>query len=31
MPLCIAAGGVVMALAIESFTLAWTHSIEKVR
>jgi len=31
MPLCIAAGGVVMALAVESFTLAWTHSIEKVR
>ncbi len=31
MPLCIAAGGVVMALAMESFTLAWTHSIEKIR
>jgi hypothetical protein len=31
MPLCIAAGGVVVALAMESFTLAWTHSIEKIR
>ncbi|HJV97431.1 MAG TPA: DUF1850 domain-containing protein [Albitalea sp.] len=31
MPLCIAAGGIVTALAIESFTLAWTHSIEKIR
>ena len=31
MPVCVAAGGVVVALAIESFTLAWTHSIEKIR
>ena len=31
MPLCVAAGGVVVALALQSFTLAWTHSIEKVR
>lgn len=31
MPLCVAAGGVVMTLALESFTLAWTHSIEKIR
>ncbi len=31
MPLCVAAGGLVMSLALESFTLAWTHSIEKIR
>ncbi|MGZ5265357.1 MAG: DUF1850 domain-containing protein [Caldimonas sp.] len=31
MPVCVAAGGLVVALAIESFTLAWTHSIEKIR
>ncbi|HEX7436193.1 MAG TPA: DUF1850 domain-containing protein, partial [Caldimonas sp.] len=31
MPVCIAAGGVVVALATQAFTLAWTHSIEKVR
>lgn len=31
MPLCIAAGGLVTTLALESFTLAWTHSIEKIR
>ncbi len=31
MPLCVAAGGLVVTLAIESFTLAWTHSIEKIR
>lgn len=31
MPLCIAAGAVTATLAVESFTLAWTHSIEKVR
>ena len=31
MPVCIAAGGLVVALAAESFTLAWTHSIEKIR
>lgn len=31
MPICVAAGGVVVALAMEGFTLAWTHSIEKIR
>ena len=31
MPLCLTAGAVSVALAIQSFTLAWTHSIEKVR
>ena len=31
MPLCVAAGGLVITLALESFTLAWTHSIEKIR
>ncbi len=31
MPVCIAAGGLVTALAVQSFTLAWTHSIEKIR
>ena len=31
MPLCIAAGALVAALAVDSFTLAWTHSIEKIR
>mgnify|MGYP001046127560 CR=1 FL=1 len=31
MPLCLAAGAVSAVLAAESFTLAWTHSIEKVR
>lgn len=31
MPLCLAAGAVAATLAVESFTLAWTHSIEKVR
>lgn len=31
MPLCLAAGAVAAALAVDSFTLAWTHSIEKVR
>jgi hypothetical protein len=31
MPLCVTAGGAVVALALESFTLAWTHSIEKIR
>lgn len=31
MPLCVAAGGLVVALALDSFTLAWTHSIEKIR
>jgi hypothetical protein len=31
MPLCLAAGAVAAVLAVESFTLAWTHSIEKIR
>lgn len=31
MPLCLATGAVSVTLAIQSFTLAWTHSIEKVR
>ena len=31
MSLCIAAGALVATLAVDSFTLAWTHSIEKVR
>ncbi len=31
MPLCLAAGAVTATLAIESFTLAWMHSIEKIR
>lgn len=31
MPLCIAAGALVATLAVESFTLAWTHSVEKTR
>lgn len=31
MPLCITAGALAATLAVESFTLAWTHSIEKVR
>lgn len=31
MPLCLAAGAVAAAIAAEAFTLAWTHSIEKVR
>ena len=30
MSLCLASAGVVKALAVTSFTLAWTHSIEKV-
>ena len=29
--LCLAAGALVTTLAVESFTLAWTHSIEKIR
>jgi len=29
--LCIAAAGVALSLPLSSFTLAWTHSIEKVR
>ncbi len=31
MPLCLSAGAVAAVLAVESFTLAWTHSIEKTR
>lgn len=31
MPVCVAAGGLVVTLAFNSFTLAWTHSIEKIR
>ncbi len=31
MPLCLSAGALVATLAVESFTLAWTHSIEKIR
>jgi hypothetical protein len=29
--LCLGAGALVTMLAVESFTLAWTHSIEKIR
>ncbi|MDP1610266.1 MAG: DUF1850 domain-containing protein [Sulfuritalea sp.] len=31
MSLCLAAGAVAASLAIESFTLTWIHSIEKIR
>lgn len=31
MPVCIAAGSTLVVLAWQSFTLAWTHSIEKIR
>ncbi|MBK8760722.1 MAG: DUF1850 domain-containing protein [Sulfuritalea sp.] len=31
MSLCLAAGAVSAVLAIDAFTLSWTHSIEKVR
>lgn len=31
MQLCLAAAGLVVALPLQAFTLAWTHSIEKVR
>lgn len=31
MSLCLMAGAVSAVLAIDSFTLAWTHSIEKIR
>ena len=31
MPLCLAAGAVAATLAIDAFTLAWVHSIEKTR
>jgi hypothetical protein len=29
--LCLAAGAVAASLAIDSFTLSWIHSIEKIR
>lgn len=31
MQLCLATAGVVIALPLQTFTLAWTHSIEKIR
>jgi len=31
MSLCLAAGALAASLALDSFTLAWTHSIEKIR
>jgi hypothetical protein len=31
MPLCLSAGALATSLAVQSFTLAWTHSIEKIR
>lgn len=31
MGVCFAAGGAVAVLAVQGFTLAWTHSIEKIR
>jgi len=31
MALCLSAGALAVSLAVQSFTLAWTHSIEKVR
>lgn len=31
MSLCLAAGAVAASLAVESFTLSWIHSIEKIR
>lgn len=31
MPLCLTAGAVAAVLTVESFTLAWSHSIEKIR
>lgn len=31
MSLCLVAGAVSAVLAVDSFTLAWTHSIEKIR
>lgn len=31
MSLCLAAGAVAASLAVESFTLGWIHSIEKIR
>jgi hypothetical protein len=31
MPLCLVAGGITAKLAVAAFTLAWTHSVERVR
>lgn len=31
MPLCLTAGAISASLAIQTFTLAWMHSIEKIR
>ena len=31
MSLCLAAGAITASLAIQAFTLAWAHSIEKIR
>lgn len=31
MPVCLVAGGKASVIALASFTLAWTHSVEKVR
>lgn len=31
MPLCLAAGAITATLAVQGFTLAWMHSIEKIR
>lgn len=31
MSVCLAAGGVIKVLQISAFTLAWTHSVEKMR
>ena len=31
MSICIAAGGIVTTLAFNAFTIAWTHSVEKIR
>ena len=29
--LCVAAGGAVLALAVDAFTLEWTHTVERVQ
>ena len=31
MPLCLSVGAIVAWVGVQSFTLAWTHSIEKIR
>jgi hypothetical protein len=31
MPVCLTAGALAATLVVETFTLAWTHSIEKIR